>query len=47
MKITKNFTKSGLDSIEIYKKLINEKNALYHFILIDVDMPEMNGSAVC
>ena len=31
----------------MYMKLVREKNSIYHFILIDVDMPDMNGSEVC
>ena len=31
----------------MFKKFIFEQKGIYHFILIDVDMPEMNGSQLC
>lgn len=47
MKVEKKFTKSAKEGLELYKKQVDEKNAIFHFILVDLDMPEMNGVQFC
>lgn len=47
MKVERKFTKSAKDGLEIYKKLLDEKNAIFHIIFVNIEMPEMNGVQFC
>ena len=38
----RDFAKNGKEALEKYKKLLDE-GFIYHFILMDVDMPTLDG----